>query len=297
MLLRTWMTTRSLATLAMVAPLLLPLGAAADNDLERSLPVEPGGTLRIDLPGGNIEVDTHDDARVELDGYASGNFEFVVDVNERRGEISVRGHRRGFLPFFGGRVELQARIPEVFSLNVKTSGGRIDVQDVHGDVVAETSGGPIELEEIEGTVDVTTSGGRIQAQEIRGDLSARTSGGTIHVSEVTGRVDVRTSGGGIRVRDAGGEVRANTSGGPIEVRFEGVPEGDLRTSGGSIEVEVEEDASFDLHAETSGGRVAVDDDLRFSGESERSKLTGRIGGGGPRLDIRTSGGNIRIRKR
>lgn len=269
----------------------------ADDELERTIPIEPGGTLRIDLPGGHIEVDTHSENAVELDGYASGNFEFRVDVNERRGEITVRGSRRGFLSFFGGRVELQARVPEVFSVDAKTSGGRIDVQDLEGDVKAHTSGGTIELEEIRGDVDVTTSGGRIQAQEIDGDLDVRTSGGTIHVSEVTGRVDARTSGGGIRVREAGSEVHATTSGGPIEVRFDGIPEGRLRTSGGSIEVEVDDSASFDLHAETSGGRVEIDDDLDVAGESKRSLFSGRVGDGGPSLDVRTSGGNVRIRKR
>ncbi len=278
--------------------LLLAPAAWADDDLERTIPTEPGGTLRIDLPGGNIEVETHSEDSVELDGYASGAFEFRVDVDDRRGEITVRGSRRGFsFPLFGGRVELQARVPEVFSLDVKTAGGRIDVQDLQGDVQATTSGGRIDLEEIIGDVDVTTSGGRIQAQEIEGDLSARTSGGSIRVSEVTGRVNARTSGGSIRVKEAGGEVIANTSGGPVEVRFDGVPEGRLRTSGGSIDVEVDESASFDLHAETSGGRVEIDDELEFRGESKRSKFDGQVGGGGPPLDVRTSGGNVRIRVR
>ncbi|MCP5060334.1 MAG: DUF4097 domain-containing protein [bacterium] len=146
-------------------------------------------------------------------------------------------------------------------------------------------------------MDIETSGGRIQAQEIDGDLNAETSGGRIHVSEVTGDVDVHTSGGSIRVREASGEVRAKTSGGPIEVRFNGQPEGKLETSGGSIQVEVPPDLGFDLDAKTSGGRVELDDELHLEGESARSEIKGKVGGGGPSLSLDTSGGNIQIQVR
>lgn len=289
-------TIRMLPCWALVAACwtALPSSAAAE-DLEATIPMEPGGTLRIELPGGRIEVESHDEPVVELDGYASGRFRF--EVEERDDEVLVRGRNEGILPWFLGRVEIRARVPERFSLDLETAGGRIDIQDVEGDVKAKTSGGRIELEEITGEVEVYTSGGRIQAQEIVGELKAETSGGAIHVSEVSGDVDAYTSGGGIRVREAAGEVKARTSGGPIEVRFEGPPEGDLETSGGSIEVEVSEDHGFDLDAETSGGRVELDEELRLDGTSERSKVRGKVGGGGRSLSVKTSGGNVRIRVR
>ncbi len=286
------MTT--LLALFLAGALALPYAAGAE-DLEATIPMAPGGKLKIDLPGGRIEVDSHDEPIVELDGFASGRFHFSVDESDD--QVVVTGRSEGFLPWFLGRVQLHARVPTRFHLDLETAGGRIDIQDIEGDVKAHTSGGRIELEEIAGQVDVHTSGGRIQAQEIRGDLDAETSGGGIHLSEIEGDVDVRTSGGSIRVREATGEVKARTSGGPIEVRFLGAPEGDLETSGGSVEVEVPEGQGFDLHAETSGGRVELDRELHFDGESERSEMDGEVDGGGPSLDVKTSGGNIRIRVR
>lgn len=277
------------------AVLLVAASPALADDLEQSLPAAPGGELRVDLSSGHIEVETHDEARVELDGFAPGSFEFKVDQDGDR--ITVSGKRRGLLPFFSGRVELHARVPRAFQLDLRTSGGRIDVQELLGDVRAHTSGGTLDFEEIEGNVDIKTSGGRIQVKEVGGDLKARSSGGPIHVSEIEGDVDVQTSGGTLRLRDVGGKVRARTSGGSIEARFTGIPEGELETSGGSIEVEVEEDSDFDLHAKTSGGRVEIDDDLDFSGERERNEVRGQLGDGGPRLRLHTSGGMIRIRER
>lgn len=289
-------TTLMLARGALLVALALPFptGAAAE-DLDATIPMQPGGRLRIELPSGRIEVDSHDEPVVEIDGYASGRFRFEVEASDD--EIVVRGRSEGFLRWFSGRVEIHVRVPSTFSVDVETGGGRIDIQDIHGDVRAHTSGGRVELERIRGDVEVFSSGGRIQAQEIDGSLDAETSGGRIHVSEVSGDIDVRTSGGRIRVREAGGEVRAKTSGGPIDVRFSGPPEGRLETSGGSIEVAVPVDQGFDLEAETSGGRVELDDDLHLEGESERSRISGKVGGGGRPLSLKTSGGNVRIRVR
>lgn len=275
--------------------LAMAVSPAWAGDFEQTLPAEPGGELRVDLPAGHIEVESHDEATVELDGFAAGRFEFRVEQNGDR--ITVQGKQRGILPFFSGRVELHARVPRAFQLDLKTSGGRVEVQEVLGDVRAHTSGGTMDLEEIGGDVDIQTSGGRIQVKEVEGSVRAQSSGGPIHVSEVSGDVEVQTSGGVLRLREIGGEVRAKTSGGSIEARFSGIPKGELKTSGGTIEVEVGKEAEFDLEAKTSGGRVEVDDDLDFVGERKRRELRGRFGGGGPRLELETSGGNIRIRER
>ncbi|MCP3984765.1 MAG: DUF4097 family beta strand repeat protein, partial [bacterium] len=288
--------TRTIGIQALGMALVLTLPAAlAAEDLEATIPMEPGGHLRIELPSGRIEIDSHDEPTVDLNGHASGRFRFEVEESDN--EVLVRGRNEGFLSWFQGRVDIHVRVPSAFSLDLETGGGRIDIEDILGDVRARTSGGSIELEQITGDVEVVTSGGRIQAQEIDGNLKAETSGGRIHVSEVNGDVDVHTSGGRIRIREAAGEVRAMTSGGPIEVRFDGQPSGKLETSGGSIEVEVPENLGFDLDAETSGGRVELDDDLHLKGETERSKISGEVNGGGPSLSLETSGGNIQIQVR
>jgi len=278
----------------------LSAGAARAEDFERTVPVEPGGTLRIELSTGSIDVETHDLSEVEIDARTSGwarramRFELEVDDDE----VRLIGSRSSWLPGLGpGRVEVTARIPELFSVDLHTSGGHIDVQEVTGQVEAHTSGGDIELNQIVGGIEVETSGGSIKAGEIRGDLAAKTSGGSIHVSEVNGNVEVETSGGPIRVRDVDGNVEAQTSGGAISVRFTGAPAGDLETSGGSIEVQFPPSEGVDLEAETSGGRVAIDKEFTISGSVEPSEVEAELNGGGAELSLETSGGNIRVRAR
>jgi hypothetical protein len=279
--------------------LLAVLGASGTRaeDFERTVPMEPGGTLQVELSAGSIEVETHHLPEVRIDartsGWASRAIRFELDHDDD--EVRLSGSHSSWLPGFGpGRVKVRVRIPERFSIDLQTSGGHVDVEEVTGEVEASTSGGGIELNQIAGQIDVETSGGNIKAREIRGDLAAQTSGGSIHVSEVTGDVEVETSGGPIRIRDVDGQVDAQTSGGSISVRFTGAPGGELATSGGSIHVEFPENEGVDLEAQTSGGRITIHKAFAVSGRVEQSEVEAELNGGGAELSLETSGGNIRV---
>jgi hypothetical protein len=278
----------------------LTASSARAEDFERTVPVEPGGTLLIELSSGSIDVETHDLSEVEIDARTSGWARRAIDFElEHDGdELHLIGSRSSWLPALGpGRIKVRARIPELFSVDLHTSGGHIDVQEVTGQVEARTSGGNIELNQITGEIEVQTSGGSVKAGEISGNLAAKTSGGSIHISEVNGDVEVETSGGSIRIRDVDGVVEAETSGGAISVRFTGAPAGELETSGGSIEVQFPPGKGVDLEAQTSGGRVSIDEEFAISGRAGRSEVEAKLNGGGPELSLETSGGNIRVRAR
>jgi hypothetical protein len=272
-------------------------GEASAEDFERTVSVEPGGTLQIELSMGSIEVETHDLAEVEIDartsGWASRGMRFALE--QEGNEVRLTGTRSSWLRSLGvGRVKVRARIPQLFSVDLQTSGGQVEVEEVTGEVEVSTSGGEIELNQISGEIEVETSGGGIKAREIRGDLSGQTSGGAIHLSEVKGKVEVETSGGSIRIRDVDGQVDAQTSGGSISARFVGAPAGKLETSGGGIQVEIPGHLGVDLDAETSGGRIKIDEAFSVSGRVGRSRVAAQLNGGGANLRLQTSGGNIHV---
>jgi DUF4097 and DUF4098 domain-containing protein YvlB len=274
----------------------MPFGVAA-ADFRKSVDVQAGGTLTIELDAGSLEIDSHDEKRVEVEVHASGwgSDAISFDLSADGGDARLRSEKRGVLGLFGGgRLRVEVRVPEEYSLRARTNGGSIEIQNLTGSIRAHTSGGRIDLEELRGDVEVHTSGSSIRAEELRGEFRATTSGGSIRVKEVTGAVEVETSGGGLEIHDVEGAVRAKTSGGPVSVRFSNLAEGDLETSGGSIEVELPEDAGVDLDARTSGGRVRIDEDFKLAGSVERDHIAGKLNGGGPPLRLRTSGGNIRI---
>ena len=277
--------------------LLLAPQVGAEDRFEETLSVESGGTIFIDLDAGTVEVEGHADDEVEVEAYSSGWGSRSMHFRLWRdgADAHLDGELGGF--FGGARVRVEVRIPEVYSVEIRTGGGSIELKEIGGHVRARTSGGSIELDEAEGPAELQTSGGSIHVQELRGDLRARTSGGRIRVSDVAGEVDVRTSGGPIKIDEVAGPVWARTSGGPISARFSSDPEGHLETSGGSIEVEYPEGASFDLDARTSGGRVRLEREIEIRGDISRGHVIGEVNGGDGGLTLRTSGGNILIEAR
>jgi hypothetical protein len=275
----------------------LAASGARGEDFETTVPVEPGGRLEVELSEGSIAVETHHLPEVRIDarasGWASNAVRFALEHDED--ELRLTGFRSSWFPGLGpGHVKVRVRIPDLFSVDLRTSGGDIDVAEVTGEVEASTSGGGIELQQIVGGVEVETSGGSIKGREIRGDVEAKTSGGSVHLSEVKGDVEAKTSGGPIRIHDVDGHVEAKTSGGSISVRFTGAPAGELKTSGGSIQVEFPQNQGVDLEAQTGGGRVAIDEAFAVTGVVEQGHVEAKLDGGGADLTLETSGGNIRV---
>ncbi len=291
------------------------LGAAVHADTEtRSFDVSPGDRLVLDTEWGEVHVATHDGDTVELVVEQAEAIDLACEQQD--GTLTIRGTRKdgGVVRWFldwGDRPTFRLTVPHRHDLSLRAAGGDIAVDDLDGELSARTSGGSVAIEEVTGSLEVETSGGAIRAASAGGAVTATTSGGAIALGPAAGDVDARTSGGSIRIEEAAGRVAARTSGGsiavsaagPIEARTSGgsiratfrqQPDGDsdLRTSGGDIEVLLPPGVAVDIDAKTSGGRVVADVPVTVEGTLERAALRGAIGGGGPQLRLRTSGGSI-----
>lgn len=107
-------------------------------------------------------------------------------------------------------------------------------------------------------------------------LDISTSNGAIRVSGVVGAMRLATSNGGITVQDAGGSgIHAHTSNGPIEVV---VPQG----------------LNANVSARTSNGRIQSNLDI-VTHRLGDNYLEGKLGNGGPAIDLQTSNGPIDLR--
>jgi hypothetical protein len=185
------------------------------------------------------------------------------------------------------------------NLDLHTSGGNIIVGDLSGNVHARTAGGDLKFDRIDGELDGSTSGGNITLREGTARARLHTSGGDIHVDRAGGPTEVSTSGGNIRLDSVENLVSANTSGGDVVARITGPLKQDtvIGTSGGQVDVRVIKGAGFALDASTSGGDVDASG-LTLTidrGGIGKSRLVGSVNGGGPRLKLRSSGGDITLR--
>lgn len=315
-------------TITLAAALLVTASAfAAEDVIKKGFNVPDGGTLRLDGAVGNIRVVT---------GGTGVAVEVTRKAEGRRAEERLRDHRitfdqrgndvvivsdydrddRGWFSWDDDYdVQWNIRIPDRYNVDVETSGGWIQLDDVGGTVDARTSGGSIKAGRIDGEGRLKTSGGSITVAGARGPLVAHTSGGSITVGDTTGPVEAktsggsitlartggdvvaRTSGGGIQIEDAMGKVDAHTSGGSIQATISRQPAADssLKTSGGSVIVRLAPSIGVELDAHSSGGGVRTDVPITVQGTVDEDSIRGRINGGGPKLVLRSSGGGIRVK--
>jgi hypothetical protein len=317
--------TRRRALICLLLALAVAGPAWALEKVTEERPLAPGGELLIDATSATVTVEGDPGlsiARIELSGKSGWQDDYAISIEEAEGKVAVfverRGRSGGFWGWlFGGSgsgIRVDVAVPAETSVQVDTSGGSItlrnldgpvvadtsggtiEARQVRGRVVADTSGGSIELEDVQGSVEADTSGGSISLTRIAGEATAETSGGSIAVRDVDGGLTAETSGGSIEIEEVRGRVEAETSGGSIHARFaSGNGQGGrLRTSGGDVRVWLDPSLGLDVDASSSGGRVVSDLPIEVQGEAKRGRLTGRLAGGGPRLELRTSGGSIYI---
>ncbi len=304
--------------------------AADGQTLERNFEVNPGGKLYLNSDIGSIRIQTAAQKKVNVrvdirfDSWHKGDIEdfmqnFKVDFSQTGDDVRVTAKlRKKWMNHWNNMgVEFLVEVPRKYNLDVSTSGGSISVDDLEGELIAQTSGGSLHFGKIVGPVDGKTSGGSIQLEgcqgdayiktsggsitvgEVEGDVVAHTSGGSISVERVNGSTDAKTSGGSITLREVKGTTSGKTSGGSVTAYISEQPEDNcsLETSGGTVTVYLASDIAAYLDAKTSSGKVNCDFQVQAEGKEDDHYLRGKMNGGGPELYLRTSGGNINLRKK
>lgn len=282
---------------------------AAQKTYDRRLNAPPGGQLIFDANVGSVTVTGHDAPEVvvhgELEGSESFLARFHISTEQTASGVKVSAHmaHSGWFDWFNwfnwfnfgsDRVRFAIEVPRDYPVELRTSGGDIDVESLSASVRGETSGGDIRLQDVAGTANVHTSGGDIDAERLDGAARLTSSGGDIHVADSTGDLDLRTSGGGIRIQNDDGSVHAHTSGGSIRAQLRANRGISLSTSGGSITLLLPQNVHASIDAETSGGGVTSDFSLSTTRIASGEHLLGTIGGGGAPISLQTSGGSIHL---
>jgi hypothetical protein len=318
------MQLRRIATLSL-ALFLASSAFAAGDTIRKGFNVAAGGTLRLDAGTGSIRIVTGGTGvAVEVIRKARGQGaddvlrEHKIDFSQSGNDVVITSDFENHWDHWFSDYEVQwnIRVPAQYNLDVKTSGGSIDLADIGGTVAAHTSGGSIRTGHLAGAskltssggsitvggaaaeVSANTSGGSIDIGDTASNVEAHTSGGSISLAHIAGEVLARTSGGNIRIEDAKGRVDASTSGGSITASISRQPSGDSRltTSGGGVTVNLASGIGVELDAHASGGGVHSDVPTTIQGTQDDDTLRGRVNGGGPKLVLRSSGGGIHVRE-
>jgi DUF4097 and DUF4098 domain-containing protein YvlB len=299
--------------------------------IHKTFNVADGGTLYLDSDLGDISInpaasgvtiDVVRRARTSSQSKANDLFnDFDLSFAQEGNNVRVTGkydHPFRWFSFFGDDLDVKfvITVPSRYNVQLGTAGGDIHIGDLNGQVKAKTAGGDLDLGHIAGVVEahtsggdvniagarssvtLSTSGGDVKVGDAAATVSARTSGGDIEIKRAVGNLSAHTSGGSITIGEAHGSIDASTSGGSIIARLAQQPGGEstLKTSGGGITLTIASSVAVDVDAHTSGGDIETDVPVTLLGKQSDSTLNGKLNGGGPRVVLRTSGGDIRLRK-
>jgi DUF4097 and DUF4098 domain-containing protein YvlB len=142
-----------------------------------------------------------------------------------------------------------------------------------------------------------TTNGDVEISGKLADVKAGSTNGDIRVDSAAGRCEVETTNGSVRLIDARGPVVAHTTNGGVRLELGKVDaEISARTTNGSITLRVTGEVNAELKAHTTNGRIQTDVPITIQGGigSSHRTIEGRLGNGGPLIDLHTTNGGITI---
>ncbi|HEV7764908.1 MAG TPA: DUF4097 family beta strand repeat-containing protein [Thermoanaerobaculia bacterium] len=188
-----------------------------------------------------------------------------------------------------------------------TGAGQVQLGQVGGSCKVQSLGGPLQLGEIMGVLTASTRAGDILVDSTRRGGTISTDGGTITLLYTSGPTRLKSLGGDITVRQAASSVNAETTSGDIVITLD--PESktetiDAKTGKGNVIINVPTGFRADVDAtiltnDPTGDTILSDlPGLSITreqvGGTMRVRAVGKINGGGEKLVLQSTGGDIRI---
>jgi hypothetical protein len=253
-----------------VTALLLIAISASAEDWKRDFAVGAHPQLRVQT----------NDARIEIRGGGGNSISAHVVAEGRHigpGELSVNAQQNG------DSIFLQVKIPERhlrFNFSERTV--RIEINVPQATTLDVSSAdGSLSVSGVKGGARLVSSDGSIHVDNFDGELHAHSSDGSVEASGRFDLLDLSTSDGHIAVEAWKGS-RMNS-------------DWNVRSSDGSITLRLPDDLAAFVDAWTSDGRIDLQIPLEVSGRVEKSRVRGKLHGGGRTIQIHTSDGSITLR--
>ncbi len=271
-----WRFTSLLAIVLLTATPTVRADVREEETIERTAALAAGGEVVVEATNGSIKVDTWDSSEVRVvarkkaqaDDEAQARellAEIEVQVEERGDSVRIAAEipRTGWFEGNSATVSFEITIPAAARLDASSKNGSIEVRDLGARARLETQNGSITAKSVGGLLEADSNNGSIKAYEIQGAIRAETTNGSIK-AELTGS----------QLDD---DVRLSTTNGSVELRIDG-------------------GVAASITARTHNGSVTSD----FPGgvqDRRKRTLDLELNGGGPRIELKSSNGSIRVRER
>jgi hypothetical protein len=179
-------------------------------------------------------------------------------------QIRTPDEHDGWFHWHSPKVEIELDVP---------AQSRLDLETGFGDVISSGLQSKARFNSGFGRIHMTGFDGSLDAQTGFGDLYARGRFDALTLKTGYGHIDAEV-GPGSHMTD------------PWR----------LSSGFGNVSLLLSEDLNANLHATTGFGHVSSDFPIMLNGISERTSISGKIGAGGPPLDLDTGFGSVHIGK-
>lgn len=266
-----------------------------------------GGRIVLEGFNGAVEIAGWEKDEVEVAGTKNAARIDVlnamkVDVTADPGMVRIRARRPTELNCNCG-VRFTLKVPKKVILeDIGTSNGSLRLESVKGSARLHTSNASVHIWNVEGDVIIQSSNGSVEVDKFQGSADLKTSNARIKATGVEGVLSARTSNASIDVEadavDTGKPIVLHSSNGSISLALARWQNNEIRadTSNASINLRLPTGVAAELKAVTSNGNISTDYEITTT-QMSKTRVSGRIGGGGALVDLSTSNGNIRLMKR
>jgi DUF4097 and DUF4098 domain-containing protein YvlB len=264
---------RRLASVALLSVIALP-AAAQTRDFSWSKAVSAGSVVSISNVNGNIKIVPSTSGKVDVSGMKRGSGRtdrLKVEVNESSRGVQICVVDTDADSYCDERgYHSNSRRDRNNNWNDNWDNQRIDLE------VSVPTNLLVRPNTVSGDISVTGMHGDINANSVSGDITLdRMSTGSVNVNTVSGDILVQ-----IETLTGNGDFKFNTV-------------------SGDIDLNVPRDFGADVTMSTVSGDINSDFAITIggSGRMRRGGFTGRIGGGGRRLEVSTVSGDLKLRSK
>jgi DUF4097 and DUF4098 domain-containing protein YvlB len=236
----------------------------------------------------------------------------IVTVNEGHGEVTATGLGAGITASVPhGELHLNS-ITGPVEAHLYRGNHDVSIHDVNGDVTEDgncneltlseihgrlsTNGdifGPVHMENITGPIKLHTSVTDLEVASLPGDVTLDSD--DLHVTEAEGAVRVSTHAKDVDLSQIYGDTSVENRDGRIAIEPAGAYAITANNSKGDVEITLPPNGAGIVDGHTHNGEVVDDFDLSVNGDEDKT-VSGRIGGGGPRISLTSSDGDLHIKK-
>ena len=277
----------AIITMALFATGLYAATAHAD-DYAKTYAVSNRATVHVDTDDGSVNVTTSDtknvEFRVEYEGYELHK-SLEIESNQHGDEVELTARiPRGWHFSMGNRrrLHVEVRMPKDADLQVRTGDGSVKARNVTGNIDLHSGDGALTVSALKGTIRLHTGDGSIEASDLDGKCDATSGDGRIRIA---GRFDALTA------RSGDGSVAVDVLHGSKLESSWSITSGD-----GSIDVAVPADLPANIEASSGDGHITSDIPITMEGVMSKSRVRGKMNGGGSTLTIHTGDGSIHLKQ-